>query len=313
MPAKTSKPKVKQTKRQLEAPQYKSFRLSKRIRTTKKPLPSAYKLLKQSLKHLKQHWRLFGGITLVYAVLTLVLVRGLASSSEAPFIRDTIQDLFPGRTGQVAAGVTVFGFLIGSASTAPTEITSFYQAILMLITSLALIWALRQSYAKTKVSIRDAFYKGMYPLVPFLLVLLVVGLQLVPFAAGNSIFTIVLSTGIAATDIEKVIWGIFFFLLTLLSLYLIASSVFALYISTLPNMQPLMALRSARQLVLHRRWQVLRKLLFLPLVLLVLSAIIIIPVIFVSTLIAEWLFFVGTMAVLAIVHTYIYSLYRELL
>ena len=69
------------------------------------------------------------------------------------------------------------------------------------------------------------------------------------------------------------------FFLALLSLYMICSSLFALYIVTLPNVTPMKALRSARQLVLHRRFLVLRKILFMPLALLVLGAIIMIPLI----------------------------------
>ena len=54
---------------------------------------------------------------------------------------------------------------------------------------------------------------------------------------------------------------------------------FALYIVTLPDMTPMKALRSARELVRYRRWTVLRKVLFLPLMLLVVAAIIMVPII----------------------------------
>ena len=54
---------------------------------------------------------------------------------------------------------------------------------------------------------------------------------------------------IAIGALEKAIWWIFLGLTGLLSAYMISSSVFALFISTLPNMTPMKALRSARNLV----------------------------------------------------------------
>jgi hypothetical protein len=94
---------------------------------------------------------------------------------------------------------------------------------------------------------------------------------------------------------------------------MVTSSVFALYIVTLPNVTPMAALRSARDLVLHRRWLIMRKVLFLPVALLVIAAIIMVPVIILSPAVAEWLFFGLSMLALAVVHSYMYGLYRELI
>ena len=94
---------------------------------------------------------------------------------------------------------------------------------------------------------------------------------------------------------------------------MISSSIFALYIVTLPDMTPLKALRSARQLVRHRRWTVLRKILFLPILLIVVAAIVMLPIIIWTPPLAQWIFFVLTMFAIAAVHAYAYALYRELL
>ena len=108
-------------------------------------------------------------------------------------------------------------------------------------------------------------------------------------------------------------WGILLFLFVLLSLYMITSSIFALYIVTLPDMTPMQALRSARNLVRFRRWTVMRKVLFLPLSLVVIGGLLLIPIIIFLTPIAEWVYFGLTMMSLAFIHSYIYTLYRELL
>lgn len=250
---------------------------------------------------------------LVYGFLQVILVRGLSSGLNLQELKTTLQDSISGAQGQVLTGVTLFGVLVSSAGTNTASGSGSYQSLLIILVSLALIWALRQLQAGTKIRVKDAFYKGLYPLVPFVLVLLVISLQLLPAAIGSFIYGTVIVNGIAVTALEQFIWTILFFLLLLLSLYMLCSSVFALYIVTLPDMTPMKALRSARQLVMHRRWTVLRKVLFLPLALLILAALLIVPLIIFLTPLAEAAFFVFSMAALALVHGYMYTLYRELL
>ena len=143
--------------------------------------------------------------------------------------------------------------------------------------------------------------------------LLVIGLQLIPFLIGGFLYSAVISNGIAVDALENILSALVFLLLALASLYMVCSSVFALYVVTLPDMTPMKALRSARELVRYRRWTVLRKLLFLPITLLVIAAVIMLPIILVVTPIAEWTYFVLTMMALAVIHSYMYALYRELL
>jgi len=185
--------------------------------------------------------------------------------------------------------------------------------MLLIIVSLATIWALRQVYNNNAIRVRDSFYKGVYPLVPFILVLLVIGLQLLPLLIGGTLYSIVISSGIAVGLLQELLWALLFLGFALISLYLLSSSLFALYIVTLPEMTPFKALRSARDLVRHRRWLVLRKILFLPLILLILAAVILVPLLVIVTPIASWIFLLLSLASLVVVHSYGYALYRELL
>jgi hypothetical protein len=57
---------------------------------------------------------------------------------------------------------------------------------------------------------------------------------------------------------------------------------------------------------------VLRKILFLPLALLLAGAIVMVPAIVVVTPLAPWVFFVLTVFAVVAVHGYMYTLYREL-
>lgn len=115
------------------------------------------------------------------------------------------------------------------------------------------------------------------------------------------------------TSVECIFGAQLAVLLGLLSLYMISSSIFALFIASLPNMTPVRALRSARQLVLHRRWEVLRKLIALPIVLLIILGLVVIPIIAVVPILAEAVFFVASVIILPFALAYIYELYRSML
>ena len=174
-------------------------------------------------------------------------------------------------------------------------------------------WAARQTLAGQKVGLRDAFYKGIYPLIPFVLVLLVVIVQTVPLLVGAWLYTTVVVNGIVATVLEQVIWGVICAALVVTSLYMLCSSLLALYVVTLPDMRPLKALRSARQLVRYRRGQVFRKLLYLPVALIVLTCVIMLPAIVFVAGAASWIFFIWTTLLLIVAHLYMYTLYKALL
>lgn len=260
-----------------------------------------------------QNKDLFIGITLLYGLLNLLLVQGLASNTDVGNLKHSLNQLFTGNVGSLVSAAGVFVILVGSAGNGSSQTAGAYQLILGLITSLAVIWALRQILAGKKIRVRDAYYRGVYPLVPFVLVLIVIGLQLIPLLIGATLYSIVMTGGIAVLAVEQILWALLFLVLALFSLYMICSSLFALYIVTLPDMTPMKALRSARELVRYRRWMVLRKILALPVMLFIAAAIIMVPIIVWLTPLAQWVFFLLTMAALVVVHSYMYTLYRELL
>jgi hypothetical protein len=138
-------------------------------------------------------------------------------------------------------------------------------------------------------------------------------IQLLPLTIGWPIFGAILSVifnpGGLLTLLSLVIFG----LLAAWSFYMISSSIFALYIVTLPDMQPRPALRSAKDLVKFRRWQLMRKVLFLPIFILVLMAVLVVPLILFASFLVAPVFYVLSMLAILFIHTYLYSLYRSLL
>jgi hypothetical protein len=300
------------TARRIKQPEYKSLKLQKRVKHPVR-LPSAWRLTKTTAQLIWEHKKLFAGITVVYGLLNLLFVQGITGGNDISGLKHTLDQAFSGHLASLASGVSVFTILVGSAGNTSNGTAGAYQIFLGLIASLAIIWALRQVLAGAKLRIRDSYYKGVYPLVPFVLVMTVVGLQLLPLLIGSSLYSLVINNGIAVYFAEKFMWALLYGLLALLTFYMLSSSLFALYIVTLPDMTPLKALRSARELVRYRRWTVLRKVLWLPIALLLVAALIMLPIIIWLTPLAQWVFFALTMSGLLAVHAYMYTLYRELL
>ena len=305
-----------QTKnRQFKAPQYKSFRLHKRIKVPGGKLPSIWSIMRQAKAQLFIQKRLFLGITVVYGLLILLFVRGLSGGLNAYELKENLNVLFEGQGGVWASSAAVFGVLLGSASATQGELASLYQTIILVLVSLAYIWALRQtqSNSKLRVSVKESFYRGCAPVVQFTLVLVAITIQLLPLAFASFLYSVVFGGGFAATPLEQGIWYILIFMLFLWTFYMISSSIFALYIVTLPDAKPMQALRAARDLVRHRRWMVMRKVIVLPIVLIVFLAVITFPALLYVPVAAEWIFFVSSMLLLPALHSYMYALYRELL
>lgn len=300
--------------RRINSNRYNSFKLQKRIKPQTPKLPSVWRLFKTSIATLTNNWKLFTGISLIYGALSIILVHGFIVGQGITETKLALDEIFTGAFDSFATGASLFLELFNVSSTGENQAAAgAYQLILFFVVSLALIWALRQVYAKNKVRIRDSFYRGMYPLATFVLVMAVIALQLLPALVGAYLYGQVSSAGIAATTAEMVLWGGIFVILSIVSLYLVTSSIFALYVVCLPDMTPMRALGSARSLVRYRRWTVMRKVIALPVILFLIAAVIIIPLLIYATPIAPWVFLLLSVFALALAHSYMYELYRSLL
>lgn len=301
--------------RRLKKQNYRSFRLQKRIKQVHTPLPSARLLMLDSIKTLRTNWRFFGGVSLIYGLLLLVFVRGVGGGIDVVSTKDLINQSLGEGASNWSTSFNIFTDLAGGTSMSNNDLTSLYQTIIVIICSLVVIWGLRQVHTKgvKTLKAKDGFYNGMYPLVPVLLVVFVVALQFLPMTLAVSLYATTVGSGLAITAVEQLLWITLASLMTLLSLYMLASSIFAIYIATLPRMEPIQALRTARKLVAHRRFIVVRKLLLLPIVLMLLLGLIVIPFIAFVPVVAELVFFALSILLLPLGHAYIYNLYRSLL
>ncbi len=297
----------------------KRFRLRRQESATIRPtdlkkLPNAFRLFVQAWKLPARHWEIFGGIMLLFTILNVILIGGFSQADELQNLKGALNEALTGNFGNLVTGFTLFGTLIGQGTgTAANGAAQAYQSMLLTIFSLALIWALRQTYVEQKIRIRDAFYQGMQPLVPFILVLLAIGLRMLPAVFGGFMYTALIIGGVLRDNLEFAFGGLVVFVLVAWSVYMLCSALFAAYIVTLPEMTPLQALRSSREIVKFRRGSVVRKLLFLPLALFVAAAFIMIPVSLLLTPVAAFVFFILVVIAILVSHSYMYALYRELI
>lgn len=254
----------------------------------------------------------FLSILLIYGVINFLLAQSITGGLNVNNLKTTADTLFHGQFKALSGGLTVFAVLIGAET--GTYKSYSYGFILLLIVSLALIWTIRQySNSQTKVRIRDAFYQGMYPLIPFIVILLVIALELVPLIIGGAIYADSVINGVAVNVLEKAVFILITFGLAAITLYWLSGSIFALYIVTLPGMTPVKALKTASQLVHKRRLPVLLRLFCLPLGLLVIYLIIMLPVIIWLAPASQVILIILMLLSISVVHSYLYNLYQDLL
>ncbi len=305
--------------RKKRLPKYRSFKLQQKIKIKNyKPLPTAWSLWKVSLEMFWKNKRIIGLFLLVYAVLYLIFVRGLSGGINIGDLKNTLKDNTSVASGLLSS-VTLFGVLVSTSTSTTSESASIYQGMLLIIGSLGFIWLLRQLSGdkSLKLRIRDAYYRGMQPLVPFVIVLFVLALEFVPLSIGGFILNVVLANSLTGSGSE--LFGIYVIciLLGILSLYLISGSIAALYIVTLPEMEPFKAIRASHQVLRVHRWSVARKFVMLVLFLLAAGLLVFIPLLLIIPSSLAWLnefiFFGEMVSGFAIFHIYMYSLYKSLL
>jgi hypothetical protein len=296
----------------------KSFRSPLKRRKAEKTLArtgvaGSFTIFGRGLMMLRNHWEVFGGLFLIYAIINTIFTATTLATVDLQNTKDALGLAGNDKATQFGTGLALVETLFSSGASTATGPSGAYQSGLFIIISLAIVWALRQISAGNKIRIRDTLYNSTYSLVPLILVVLFATVQLLPAALGAFLANSLLVGGILTVAWQKYLVGFAVFLLIVWSFYMIISTIVALYIVTLPDMTPLKAIRSAKEIVRYRRASVLVKLLFLPVVLLIIGALILVPLSLLSPWAATIMFFLLGMVALPVSHAYLYTLYRELI
>lgn len=272
----------------------------------RRKLSSVIQLLKQTISLLRADWRTFAGITAFYGIGVLIFVRSFSIGST-----ETSSGL-ESSGSKVGETATLLAQVIGDATASLSAASGVYQTIISTICCLALIWAFRQILSNEKAGVRSSFYLGMAPLIKYLLVLAMLGVQLLPTVIGGYLMSIAIDSALLFGWELAVATGIFLMLL-LWSLRLITPTIFALFIVTLPDMNPLRSIRSAKKMVYRRRLQIWRKLLGAAVISSIVIVMLLIPFVLWWSVGAPWMMFVASVVIVPIGQAYLYCLYREIL
>lgn len=245
---------AKKSKRRFEwVKSGKSFHLRRRAdKPVLVPLISATQLIKETFKLLKENWKVFVGIGLLYAFFYRLFIEGITRldfSALQETIRGgaAIQD-------KLIETATLSTAAFNSATTTVDTGDSFYAGFLTILFGLCVVWAARQLMAGREVRIRDALYNGPGPLLPVLIVVFVIFLQAIPVSFGIFIYMAGTGSGIVQGGVEGMVFFLAVALSAVLSFWWLSSSLIALMLATLPGMYPFVALHEAKELVTYRRW-----------------------------------------------------------
>jgi hypothetical protein len=297
-------------------PAYRSFRLAKKIQPDYvKGLPKVGQLWRETWAFLWKYRVRMVTFLFIYTVTYLVLVKGLSGfTADSSALRDSIDRLIHGDIAAIPTSLGLYGALIGSVSASTTDISNYYQVSILMVFSLAFIWLVRKLHGRrANVSVKDAFYVGMRPLIPFLLVTTLLIVELAPAGLGGLLLGTAQSAVVQGGSGEILAFSVIFVLCFVLTCYLLAGSVFAIYIVTLPSATPMLAVRSSMRLLRVHRWVVVRKMAGFYVLLFLLGFVLMLPFVYWLPRFVETAFFVMSCASFAVMHTFMYKLYRAMI
>lgn len=308
---------------------HRSFRPSKK-RDYNRPLqlPGYFAFTKKVWLTFWANKKILLGLAGIYALIYIMLI-GIGSQSNYESLVDSLREVGSTVMGGDFGGITEVGLIFLSVlsmgvNEASSEAQQVYLVILTLMCWLANVWLLRNIFAKRKVKLRDALYNSGAPIIPTGILALVAVVQLLPIGVATIGYSAASSTGLLSGGVEAMLFWVAAGLLTLISVYWIASTVFAMIIVTLPGTYPFKALSIAGDMVNGRRVKILMRVLWMALTVLVIWTVVLMPIIaFDSWLKSVWeqisalpivpAFVVVLISVSAVwTATYVYMLYRAI-
>lgn len=271
--------------------------------------------------------KLFGGLAIAYFLISLA-ISGFGQQDAYSNLSTTLTDaggeLFTGNWGEIGkAGILLTTAVATGLTPSVTEAQSVLGGLVVFLTWLATVWALRNILAGHRVKVREAIYSSGSPVVSTVFVAFVLVFQLLPIALAILIHSAAIDSGLISGGVQEMTLWCVLILLGVLSLYWVTSTAVALVVVTLPGMYPFQAIRTAGDLVVGRRLRILLRLLWGMGVTIIVWVLLVIPIILFDSwiktvwLVIEWLPIVPIailiMSSLSIVWcaAYVYLLYRK--
>lgn len=264
---------------------HRSFKLTKR-RDYIRPLvlPGNFSFTSEVTKTLWKYKNTFLLLSAVYIALYALLV-GIQSQDIYTTLTNTLKETsgeaLSGNWGAIEqAGLLFVTIASSGVSGEATEAQQIFSILTFLMAWLATVWLLRNLLAGHKVKLRDGLYNSGAPLFAILCISFFIAVQLIPIAIAALGYNAASTSGlIDAGGAGAMLFWIGAALLTVLSLYWITSSLFAMIVVTLPGMYPYRAIQTAGDIILGRRIKILLRWLWMALVIAVTWILVLIPTI----------------------------------
>lgn len=274
-----------------------------------------------------KNWRIFLPLVILIVFLNILLV-GLMSEETYTQFQDTLNESLDGaNVGQVVrAGLLLISTVTtGGLTQGASEVQQVFGVLLFVVLWLTTIYILRHRLAGHKLKLRDALYNALTPFISTLLIALTILVELIPIALVVIVYSAAVATNFLATPFYALVFFIFAALLIILSVYLVSGTLVALIAVSAPGLYPIVAIRTANDLIASRRIRWIIRVLFLFVVFAVLWVVVMLPLILLDLWLKDiWAWTEGIpfislmlllMSVFSAVYitTYLYLFYRHML
>lgn len=280
-------------------------------KTDSNNVPSLLASFNRTRKMLKGYWRSIFKVTAVYGVLYFAFVRVLTRVNFDE-LKASVEIAIAGSRDTLWSKVAITGALFGESARLDSQETLVY-ALVTVMSSLAIIWVLRCVWAKERASVKEAYYQGMYPLVPYSIIFGIIIIQMIPFSVSAFIFQTAFNNGLTVSLAEKFLFVSLFAFGTLVSLYFVVGSLMALYAVTIPGVTPMQALKTTKRMLKGRRIAVLKQILVFVVVSASIALAMMLAVIWLLPSLAVLFTALILVLMLPWAHLYMYGLYRDLI
>ena len=298
-----------------------SFRFSKKRDTRRSmKMPKYFAFAGEVSSIIWNNKKILAKFILLYAIISAV-VAGTLSQDSYVALRNSVMEVSEGLgIGEV---ISLVGGVVTAGSSDDIAVSSqIVTGLLLLFGWLLIVWILRYRKAGNDIRFRDALYNCGAPILATFALLLIMVLQLIPFALALLVYTSASGIGLInwSVDIENMAAWCVLAAVAVLTLYWMTTSFIAMIYVTNPGTYPWQAIKMASDKVVGRRVRILLRLVFMMIPVALMWLVVLVPVIMIdNALQIDWLPLVPFASLLLSTLTlvwcasYIYLLYRHLL
>lgn len=154
-----------------------------------------------------------------------------------------------------------------------------FGSLVFLMIFLVSVFVIRHKLAGNKITLSDALFNSMSPLLATLVILAVAAIQCIPIMVLIVATSAAVETHFLSTPFYAFLFLIFAGLMLLLSFYLLSSTIIAMIATTAPGMYPFQALKISSEVMKGRRIKFVLRIIALLITLVVVSLIVMAPLV----------------------------------